>query len=66
MMYDVICYEKPFLKEVIARIDFVAHLPAIDKALSPKLATLLSKQFPVSEPVDALVSKLAVQALSAH
>ena len=53
-MYEEICYKKPFLKEVIARIDFVAPLEALEKALPPKLAKVLSEHFPISEPIDAI------------
>jgi hypothetical protein len=45
-MYDEICYEKPFLKEAIARIDFVAPLEELSKGLPPKQA--LSTHFPTS------------------
>lgn len=57
-MYEQICYGKPFLKEVIARIDFVAPLDGLDKVLPPKLAKILSVHFPISEPVDAIAREL--------
>lgn len=53
-MYEEICYEEPFLREVIAKIDFVAPLEGLEKALSPKLARALSEHFPISEPIDAI------------
>lgn len=57
-MYEQTCYEKPFLKEVIARIDFVAPLEGLEKVLSPKLAKELSERFPISEPIDAVEREL--------
>ncbi|HUI20810.1 MAG TPA: TIGR04255 family protein [Methylocella sp.] len=58
MMYDEICYEKPFLKEAIARIDFIAPLEGLDKALPPKLARVVSTHFQVSEPTEAIAQQL--------
>ena len=46
-MYEAACYEKTFLKEVIARIDFVAPISGLEQRLPPKLAKVLSKDFPI-------------------
>lgn len=51
-MHDDICYKKPFLKEVVARIDFVAPIDTLTNSLPPKLATAASTKFPISEPTD--------------
>lgn len=59
-MYEYICYEKHFLKEVIARIDFVVPIEALEKTLPPKLEKVLSEDFPISEPVDAISQELQV------
>lgn len=53
-MYEQVCYEKPFLTDVIARIDLVAPLQGAEKALPPKLANGITRHFPISEPVDAI------------
>jgi uncharacterized protein (TIGR04255 family) len=57
-MYDELCYEKPFLKEVIARIDFFAPLEEVNKGLSSKLTKVLSARFPISEPHEAVSQEL--------
>lgn len=59
-MYTTVCYEKPFLREVIARVDFVAPIVELEKALSPKLARALTDRFPISEPVDAIAQELQI------
>src|SRR5436309_13567663 len=58
MMYDEICYEKPLLKEAIARVDFIAPLEDLNKVLPPKLARALSTHFPISEPTEAIAQQL--------
>jgi uncharacterized protein (TIGR04255 family) len=62
MMYEDVFYEKPFLKEVIARIDFVAPLEGAEKSLPQKLAKQLSDRFPIKEPMDAIAQELQVTA----
>ncbi len=57
-MYDEICYESSFLKEAIARIDFIAPIEELSKSLPPKLADALSKHFPISEPTEAIAQQL--------
>jgi uncharacterized protein (TIGR04255 family) len=57
-MCDEVCYEKPFLKEAIARIDFFAPLEELNKGLSAKLTKGLSNHFPISEPIEAISQQL--------
>lgn len=49
-MYDDVCYNKSFLKQVIARVDFVAPIDAFEKPLPAKIANEVGKRFPISEP----------------
>jgi len=49
-MLDPICYNKPFLAEVIARIDFAAPLERLEKGLPVKLLSAIIKIFPIVEP----------------
>jgi uncharacterized protein (TIGR04255 family) len=53
-MYENACYEKPFLKSVIARIDFVAAIADLSNAVPPGLANKLTTQFPIAEPAEAV------------
>lgn len=48
------CYKKPYLKQVIARIDFVSPIVALEKTLPTELAKVASLHFPISEPVDVI------------
>ena len=57
-MYDQVCYERPFLKEVIARIDFLVPLASVAKELPPKMANAVSKLFPISQPNKAIAQEL--------
>ena len=57
-MYDDICYDNSYRKEVVARIDFVAPLEELNKGLKPKLAKVLTTHFPISEPADLIAQEL--------
>jgi len=57
-MYETVCYEKSFLKEVIARIDFVAPIDGLEKSLPAKLANVVSTHFPINEPTEAIAQQL--------
>lgn len=49
-MHEKICYKKPFLKEVILRLDFGSRVEAFIRALPQKVATAALQRFPMSEP----------------
>lgn len=52
-MYEAVWYKKPFLKDVIFRIDFGSRIDAFTRNLPPKLATAALKRFPLPEPQKA-------------
>lgn len=52
-MHENICYKKPFLKEVIFKIDFSSPIQSIEKGLSNKLTKAILLKFPISEPQKA-------------
>jgi hypothetical protein len=60
-MYEEVSYQKPFLKEVVVRSDFVAPIGALQEALPAKLAKDLSKIFPISESTEGIASQLVLQ-----
>jgi uncharacterized protein (TIGR04255 family) len=53
-IFAPICYRKNFLKEVIARVDLLSPLPAVDDALPASLAEVAVRTFPIPEPREAL------------
>lgn len=61
-MYENICYRKPFLKEVICRIDIGARIEAFAKALPPKLAKTALSIFPIFEPQKGQKQEVFVSA----
>lgn len=52
-MYESICYKKPFLKEVIFKVDFSSPIQSVEKGLSTKLTKAILSKFPISEPQKA-------------
>src|ERR1700730_15400156 len=59
-MYETVYYEKTFLKQVVARIDFVAPLIELEKSLPAKLGKALSDSFPIMEPIDTIAQDLQI------
>ena len=59
-MYDRVRYSKPFLKEVILRVDFAAPQKAFTKTLPDKVANAALLHFPIAEPVQALAQELQI------
>lgn len=57
-MYEETHYEKPFLKEVIVRIDYASPIPAIGKAVPLGIATAALQRFPILEERKALAQEL--------
>lgn len=61
-MYDDVCYKKPFLKDVILRIDFGARVEALTRALPHKIATAALQRFPLAEPQKAQMQQVTLSA----
>jgi len=59
-MYEEVYYEKTFLKQVVARIDFVAPLLELEKSLPAKLGKAFSDHFPIIEPTESIAQELQV------
>ena len=59
-MYETVYYEKTFLKQVVARIDFVAPLIGLEKSLPPKLGKAFSSRFPIMEPTETIAQDLQI------
>jgi len=60
-MYESVSYEKSFLSQAIARIDFVAAVEALQKSLPTRLAKIISDYFPIVEPTEALEQEFHLQ-----
>lgn len=52
------CYKKPFLKKVIARIDFTSKIDVPTKGLGKKSSEKILKQFPILEPKEVITKKV--------
>jgi len=59
-VYESVCYRKPFLKEVIVRVDLASTISAIDQVLPPKIANVALNHFPITEPKKVLEQSLQI------
>lgn len=60
-MYEQVCYQKPFLKEVIVRVDFATPVEKLEKSVPPKLFRTIAQNFPIVEPADVLMHEVAIE-----
>jgi uncharacterized protein (TIGR04255 family) len=51
---EKICYKKSFLKQVVLRIDFLPQIQELAKAVPSKLARVITRHFPISEPIEGI------------
>lgn len=65
-MYEQVCYQKPFLSEAIARIDFIAPLAEFENSFPAKLANIISAHFPISEPSETIAQELQLTPEAVH
>jgi uncharacterized protein (TIGR04255 family) len=61
-MYENVCYEKPFLKSVIVRVDFLGTIEILEKTIAPRLVNAISVRFPIAEPADAIAAEFQIGA----
>lgn len=61
-MYENICYKKPFLKEVIFRIDFPSPIEGLGSNLPRTISKLALKKFPISEPQKVQAQSFKISA----
>jgi uncharacterized protein (TIGR04255 family) len=61
-MYQDVCYERSFLKDVIVRVDFSSPLDTLTKKIPPSVGSAVLARFPISEPKKVLAQKLKLSA----
>ncbi len=59
-MYEEVCYNKSFLRLVIARVDFATPIEKLDKGVPQKLVASIVEDFPIIEPADVVMQEIAV------
>ena len=58
--YNSICYKRNFLKEVIARIDFINPIKSLEKEIPKKITRSIKENFPIVEPRKAIAQELQI------
>ncbi|MBB4199929.1 hypothetical protein CCR94_10750 [Rhodoblastus sphagnicola] len=53
-MFEDVCYKKSFLTEVVARIDFVSPVAALEKNIPAKAIKKIGLYFPIAEPIESI------------
>ena len=61
-MHEQVCYQKSFLKQVIAKVDFASPIVQLEKNVPKKLLDAIVKSFPIIEPVETLMHEVLFNA----
>lgn len=59
-MYEQVCYEKSFLKQVIVKVDFASPLIQLEKGVPSKLLNTIVETFPIVEPGETLKHQVSL------
>lgn len=59
-MHEQICYQKSYLKQVIAKVDFASPLALSEKGVPTKLLNLIVKGFPIIEPAETTAHEVSI------
>lgn len=57
-MYEEVCYDRAFLKDVIVRVDFSSEIKSLATAVPTKLSNVALARFPISEPRKTVAQEL--------
>ena len=60
-MYEQICYQKSYLKQVIAKVDFASPLSQIQNGVPTKLLNTIIENFSIVEPGELLNHELSIE-----
>ena len=60
-MTEDICYKRPFLTSVIARVDFPSPIAQLERQLPKVLSETVTKAFPIAEPRPAFTQELQIR-----
>jgi uncharacterized protein (TIGR04255 family) len=58
--YDRVCYNKNFLKKVIARVDFLSPISKIEKNIPKTISEDIKSIFPIAEPRKVVAQELQI------
>lgn len=61
-MYNEVCYDKSFLKQVIVRLDFATPIDALEKNVASKLVKTIVSAFPIVEPSELIGHQFMIDA----
>lgn len=65
-MYEEVCYQKSFLKQVIVKIDFTSPISQLEKNVPVKLLNAIIKNFPIIEPEEVFSHEVSFEGSSMH
>ena len=60
-MYEQVCYQKSFLKQVIAKVDFASPIEQLEKGVPNKLLNAIVNSFPIIEPTEVLAHEVSIE-----
>jgi uncharacterized protein (TIGR04255 family) len=59
-MFETVCYKKSYLAEVVARVDFVTPVGALEKNISAGILNKVRAHFPIAEPAESIGAQIQI------
>ena len=59
-MYEEICYQNNYVKEVVCRLDFASPINTFRKSMPKNIHDIVKKYYPIAEPQDIIGTELQI------
>ena len=63
-MYEEICYQNNYVKEVVCRLDFASPINALKNTMPKAIYDVVKKYYPIAEPQDIIGTELQINPIN--
>ena len=63
-MYEEICYQNNYVKEVVCRLDFASPINALKNTMPKSIYDVVKKYYPIAEPQDIIGTELQINPIN--
>ena len=59
-MYEEICYQNNYVREVVCRLDFASPINVLKNTMPKNIYDVVKKYYPIAEPQDIIGTELQI------
>lgn len=63
-MFEDVCYQKNYIKEVICRLDFASPIMELKSTMPKPIFDVIKKYYPIAEPQDIIGTELTINPIN--